>query len=209
MKVYDFKAFPNPARVRIALAEKGLYSDVEFINVDVPAGEHKNPAYLAINPAAVVPALELDDGTILTECTAITEYLDHLEGEPTLTGLSAKERGTIHMLQRKIETGLLDAVATYFHHATPGLGPDIEEYQNKEWGEKKREDAIKTLHWIEGLLQNRDYIAGDRLTVADITAFAGLAFADFIELAIPDSCPKVKTWRERVASRPSMAVLAA
>src|SRR5262245_51913266 len=122
MKIYDYRGFPNPARVRIALAEKGLTDKVEFITVDVPGAEHKQPACLGKNPSEPLPVLELEDGTTIAECTAITEYLDHLDGEPTLTGQGAKERALIHMMQRRAEAGLLDAVAAYFHHATPGLG---------------------------------------------------------------------------------------
>ena len=101
MKVYEFEGFPNSARVRIALAEKGLSDKVEFVSVDVTKGEHKKPEFLAKNPAATVPVLELDDGTTIAECSAITEYLDHLDGEPTLTGRSPKERAVVHMMQRR------------------------------------------------------------------------------------------------------------
>ena len=110
MKVYEYKAFPNPLRVRIALAEKGLTEQVEFIQVDVPNGEHKQSAFLSKNQAGTVPLLELEDGTFISECTAITEYLDHLTGEPVLTGKSAKDRAVIHMMQRRVETNLLDAL---------------------------------------------------------------------------------------------------
>ena len=123
MKIYDFKGFPNPARIRIAVAEKGLADQIEFVAVNVPEGEHKTPSFTAKNPAAAVPVLELEDGTCIAECTAITEYLDHMSGAPTLTGARARERAVIHMMQRRTEATLLDAVATYFHHATPGLGP--------------------------------------------------------------------------------------
>ena len=135
MKIYEFKGYPNPARVRIALAEKGLFDEVTFVQVDVPGGDHKKPEFLAKNPSGAVPVLELDDGTVISECSAITEYLDHFVGETTLTGQTAKARGSIAMLQRKIEAGLLDSLAAFFHHATDGLGPEIESYQNKAWGE--------------------------------------------------------------------------
>lgn len=208
MKVYDFKGFPNPARVRLALAEKGLHDDVEFIPVDVPGGEHLKPEFLAINPSAAVPVMQLEDGTILSESTAITEYIDHLAGEPTLTGTSAKERGVIHMVQCKIENGFLDAVAHYFHHATPGLGPDIEKDQNASWGERRKLVAIKTMHWMETQLQDKDYMAGSSFTVADITAFAGFAFAAFAKIDLPEECVKLKAWHQRISARPSVAVLA-
>jgi glutathione S-transferase len=118
----------------------------------VPAGAHKTPAFLAKNPAAAVPVLELEDGTTIAECTAITEYLDNLDGAPTLTGRGARERAIIHMMQRRAEAGLLDAVATYFHHATPGLGPHIETYQNREWGERSRERAVAGMRYLDGVL---------------------------------------------------------
>lgn len=121
MKIYEFDGFPNPARVRIALAEKGLTDQVEFISVNVPEGEHKRPEFLAKNPSGAVPVLELEDGTTISECTAITEYLDHVSGESALTGHTPKERATIHMMQRLAEANLLDAVSAYFHHATPAL----------------------------------------------------------------------------------------
>ena len=205
MKIHDHKGFPNPTRVRIALAEKGLAARVAFVKVDVQAGEHKRPAFLAKNSSGVVPVLELEDGTALSESSAIIEYLDHLEGEPVLTGRTAKERGVIAMIQRKVEAGFLDAVAAYFHHSTPGLGPHLETYQNREWGEKNREWALSTLRWMERLLGDQDFLAGERLTSADITAFAGFLLADSVKIPLPDDCPRVRAYRERLARHPSVA----
>jgi glutathione S-transferase len=205
LKIHEFRGFPNPTRVRIALAEKGLIDKVEFVSVDVPAGEHKRPAFLAKNPSGAVPVLELDDGTCIAECTAITEYLDNLEGKPTLTGNGSRERAIIHMMQRRAEAGLLDAAATYFHHATPGLGPHIEAYQNAEWGEKNRERALATMRYLEGVLSRQPYLAGDRFSIADITAFAGFAYADIAGIEMPAVLQNLKAWRARIAERPSVA----
>lgn len=205
MKVYEFAGFPNPARVRIALAEKGLTEKVEFVSVDVPNGEHRQPEFLAKNPAGTVPVLELDDGTTIAECTAITEYLDHIAGETTLTGRTPKERAVIHMMQRQAEAGLIDAVGTYFHHATPGLGPDLETYQCKEWGEHQRQKAVAGMHYLNGILADQDYLAGEQFSMVDITAFAGLAFADFAKIDIPAECGHLKAWRERISQRPSVS----
>lgn len=205
MKVYEFEGFPNPARVRIALAEKGLSDDVEFVSVNVPEGEHKSAAFLAKNPAATVPVLELDDGTTIAECTAITEYLDHIQGEPTLTGRSPKERAVIHMMQRRAEATLLDAVGTYFHHATPGLGPEIETYQCAEWGRHQKERAVAGMHYLDSVLAKQPYLAGENFSMADITAFAGLGFADFVDLDVPEACAHLRAWKDRVAARPSIA----
>jgi len=203
MKIYDFKGFPNPARVRMALAEKGLAGQVEFVHVDVPGGAHRLPDFVAKNPSAAVPVLELEDGTCISECTAITAYLDHLDGEPTLTGRTAKDKAVIHMMQRRAEAGLMDAVGTYFHHATPGLGPDIELYQNREWGEKNRERALHTMNYLDGVLASQPFLAGAEFSIADITAFAALGFADYIKLAIPDELGHLREWKARVAARPS------
>lgn len=207
MKVYEHKGFINPARVRFALAEKGLLDQVEFVPVDVMAGEHRTPEFLAKNPSGLVPALELEDGTILSECSAITEYLDHLEGRAQLTGVDAKSRGYIHMIQRKIEDGLLEAVGNYFHFATDGLGPDIELYKNKDFGERRRETALRTMAYIDGLLEGQDYVAGNELTVADITAHAGFAFADFAGIETPAELTNVAAWKARINARPSVASL--
>lgn len=204
MKVYEFKGFPNPARVRIALAEKGLTEQVEFISVDVPNGEHRKSEFLAKNPSGAVPVLELEDGTTIAECTAITEYLDHISGERTLTGRTPKERAVIHMMQRRAEAGLLDAVATYFHHATPGLGAELETYQCAEWGEHQHKKAVAGMHYLNNVLANHDYLAGEKFSVADITAFAGLAFAGFAKVDIPAECIHLKAWHERVSQRPSV-----
>ena len=205
MKIHDIKGFPNPARVRIALAEKGLTEQVAFVSVDVLGGEHKRPAFKAKNPSAAVPVLELADGVCISECTAITEYLDHLVGEPVLTGKTPKERAVIHMMQKRAESGLMEAVSAYFHHATPGLGPDIETYQNREWGEKGRERALAGMRYLDGVLAEQPYLAGDRFTIADITAFAGLGFADFAKIEIPADLSHLKAWRARIAERPSVA----
>jgi glutathione S-transferase len=203
MKVYEYKAFPNPWRVRIALAEKGLTEQVEFVQVDVPQGEHKQPAFLAKNSSGEVPLLELDDGTCIAECTAITEYFDHLAGEPTLTGKSATDRAVIHMMQRRVEANLLDAIANYFHHATSGLG--FEAYQIKEWGEKQKEQAISTLNHLDRVLTTQQYIAGDHFTVADITTLAGLAFGEFCQITIPETATHLQAWQERMKQRPSFS----
>jgi len=205
MKIYDLEAFPNPARVRIALAEKNATDKVEFVEVDVMGGEHRTPEFLAKNPGGTVPVLELDDGTTISECTAITEYIDHAFEGPSLSGKTPKERAVIHMMQRRAESKLLDAVAAYFHHATPGLGPDIETYQNREWGEKQKGKALEGMRYFDKVLGNQPFVAGDDFSMADITTFAGLAFADFAKIDVPEDCTNLVAWRERVAARPSIA----
>ena len=209
MIIYDYAAFPNPARVRIALHEKGIMDQVEFINVDVPAGEHKSEEFLAKNPSAAVPLLELECGTYISECTAITEYIDqHFDG-PALTGTTPKERAVVQMMQRRAEQYVMDAVATYFHHATPGLGPDIEQYQNTEWGTRQKEVSLQGMQYFDTVLKDNAFVAGEAFSMADITLFMGLGFADFAKIQIPAEYKNLSEWRSKVAARPSVMALGA
>jgi len=205
MKIHDIANFPNPLRVRIALAEKNATENVSFVPVDVMAGEHRTPEFVAKNPASGVPVLELDDGTFISECTAIIEYIDHSFEGPSLTGRGAKARALISMMQRRAEFMVLDAVAAYFHHATDGLGPELESYQNQAWGERQKELALKGMAYFNKILADTDYVVGDEFTAADITLFAGLGFADFAAIDIPSECAHLIAWQARVASRPSVS----
>jgi glutathione S-transferase len=210
MKVFDIPGFPNPLRVRIVLAEKGLGSAVEFIKIDLPAAEHKQPAFLQINPLGTVPVLQLDDGTNISECTAITEYLDNLDGNPTLTGRTPKEKAIIHMMQKRAESELSDPVGFYFHHATPGLGAALQPFKSPEWegrvewGNRQRDKAIAGMKYFDNVLQDQPYVAGDTFSMADITVLAGLIFAGFASIAIPEECTALAAWQERVQQRPSV-----
>ncbi|MCW3605785.1 glutathione S-transferase [Burkholderia cenocepacia] len=214
MKVYDFPTGPYPTRVRIALAEKGLQSRVEFVMVDLYKGEHKKPEFIAgKNYSGTLPVLELDDGTCIAECTAITEYLDALDGAPTLTGSTPREKGIIHMMSKRAELELLDAVSVYFHHGTPGLGPDVETYQNPEWGFRQRDKALRGMRYFDAVLQGRPYVAGATFSMADITVIGGLIFAMLVKLPVPEECEALRAWyarmlqRESVRSQPVFAAL--
>ena len=207
MKLYDFAAFPNPARVRIALHEKGATEHTQFINVDVPGGEHQSDAFRAINPSATVPVLELDCGTHISECTAITEYIDNAFDGPSLTGSTAKQRAIVHMMQRRAEQYVMDAVGNYFHHATDGLGADIEQYQNAEWGNRQKSIAENGLQYFNDLLSANEFVAGENFSMADITLFAGLGFAGFAKIDIPTEYTHLLDWQQRIAARPSVAAL--
>ena len=205
MKIFDIEGFPNPARVRIALAEKGATDKVEFVSVDVMNGEHRTDAFKAMNPDASVPCAELDDGTHLSQVTAITEYIDGTFEGPSLLGNTPKDRAVIHMMSRRAENGLVDAVGAYFHFATDGLGPELETYQNSDWGLRQREIATQTMAYLDRVLSTSDFLAGDQFSMADITAFAGLAFADFAKVDIPENLHNLIKWRAQMAQRPSIA----
>jgi glutathione S-transferase len=210
MKIFDIPGFPNPLRIRIVLAEKGLDSQIEFIKIDLPAAEHKQPAFLAINPLGTVPVLQLDDGTNISECTAITEYLDNLDGNPILTGKTPKEKAIIHMMQKRAESELADPVGFYFHHATPGLGAALQPYKSPEWegridwGNRQRDKAVAGMHYFDQVLRSQPYIAGEHFSMADITVLAGLIFAGFASIGIPDQCSALLAWQTNVQQRPSV-----
>jgi glutathione S-transferase len=205
MKIYDFPRGPYPARVRIALGEKNLQSRVKFEMVDLFKGEHKKPEFVATkNYSGTVPVLELEDGTLLAECTAITEYLDTLDGVPTLTGRTPREKGLIHMMNKRAELELLDAISVYFHHATPGLGPDVESYQNAEWGLRQRDKALRGMHYFDGVLKKQEFVAGEFFSMADITVIAGLIFAGIVNLQVPAECEVLQAWYKNMQARPSV-----
>ena len=204
MKIHDTAGGPYPARVRIALAEKNLQARVQFVAVRLRKGEHKKAEFLAKNYSGTVPVLELDDGTFIAECTAITEYLDALDGTHTLTGRTPREKGLIHMMNKRAELELLDAVSVYFHHATPGLGPDVEIYQNAEWGFRQRDKALRGMHYFNGILKGQPFVAGEAFSMADITVIGGLIFAGLVELAVPAECAALHAWYGRMQERPSV-----
>ncbi|MGO1118331.1 glutathione S-transferase family protein [Rhodovibrionaceae bacterium A322] len=199
MKLYEYEAFPNPRRVRIFLAEKGL--EVEREQIDVPGGAHRQDDFLKKNPFAGVPVLELDDGSHLGETTAISRYFEALKPSPALMGTSPQKIAEVDMWQRRIEQGLLDKLLAYFHHATPGLG-ELETYQNADWGHHCRESVTGMLEKLEQALEGRDYIAGE-FSVADITALCALDLAAFLEFDLPEDLVNVRAWHARLAARPS------
>ena len=204
MKIYDWPTGPYPARVRIALSEKNLQSRVQFETVNLYKREHKKPEFLAKNYSGTLPVLELADGTYIAECTAITEYLDALDGAPTLTGRTPREKALIHMMSKRAELELLDAISAYFHHATPGLGPDVEIYQNAEWGFRQRDKALKGMHYFDAVLKRQQFVAGDVFSMADITVIGGLIFAGILKLPVPAACEALRTWYARMQERPSV-----
>lgn len=204
MRIHDWHTGPYPARVRIAVAEKGLQSRVTFVPVNLRKGEHKRPEFLAKNYSGTLPVLELDDGTFIAECTAITEYLDAIEGPRTLTGRSPREKGLVHMMSKRAELEVLDAISVYFHHATPGLGPEVEVYQNPEWGFRQRDKALKGMVYFDGVLGTTPFVTGDAFSMADIALIGGMIFAQLVGLQAPAECRALQAWYSRMEQRPSV-----
>lgn len=211
MRIFDYPGFPNPLRVRIALAEKGMAQSVEFVLVDLPGAEHKQAPFLAMNPEGTVPVLQLDDGTYLSECTAIIEYLDNLDGNPILTGKTPKEKALIHMMLKRAEREVLYAFGNYFHFGKPGGSPALAPYKlphwqgRAEWGALERERAIAGLHYFNGVLAGQPCVAGDAFSMADIALIAGLVFSDAAQVEIPAGLESLKAWRARMYEQASVS----
>lgn len=200
MKLYEYEAFPSPRRVRIFLAEKGIKIPRE--QVDVPAGEHRSPEFLKKNPDAVVPLLELDNGEYISESVAISRYFEETNPQTPLMGTTPEEKAAVEMWQRRVESSLTNTVASYFHHATDGLG-EPDRYRNREWGEKNREQAVTAMATLNDQLAQNSFIAGDAYSIADITALCAIDFALALGIEIPDDCPQLKNWYEMVSRRKS------
>ena len=201
MKIHQFADFPNPRRVRIFLSEKGL-DNVEFNEIDVPGGAHRQASYLAKNPYGTVPTLELDDGTCISETIAICRYFEEAHPENPLFGDSAQSKAEIEMWQRRIEQSLFDPIAAYFHHATPGLG-ELEVYQNAEWGQANLRRFQTEMERLDDQLADRPFVGGNRYSIADITGLCAIDYAIFVDVHIPDNLDNLRRWYNTVASRPS------
>jgi glutathione S-transferase len=200
MKLYDAGRAPNPRRVRVFLAEKGV--TVPVISIDLARLEHKAPAYVAVNPLQQTPALELDDGTVISESIAICRYFEELHPEPPLFGTGALERARVEMWQRRLEFGLLGTVAAVFRHLHPAMA-EMEVPQVAAWGETNKPRVIEFLRFLDGELADRRFIAGDRFSVADITGLVGLDFMKPAKLSLPDDLSNVRRWHAELAARPS------
>ena len=200
MKLFDGGRAPNPRRVRIFLAEKGI--EVPLEPVDMAALGHRAPDIVDRNPLARLPILELDDGTIITETVAICRYFEGVQPDPSLMGNTPLRAARVEMWQRRIEMHLLMLVANVFRHSHPAMA-QWEVPQIAEFAEANRPKVEASLRWLETELADRAFIAGDDFTIADITALVALDFMKPARLAIPDDCPNMTAYHERLRARPS------
>jgi glutathione S-transferase len=200
MKLYDSGRAPNPRRVRIFLAEKDI--SVELVPVDLGKLEQKSADFTRINPRQRVPALVLDDGTVITETMAICRYFEAEKPEPNLFGRTPVEQGVIEMWQRRVELELLYPIMFVLRHTNPGMAP-VEVPQVPEWGEANRPKVMAYLEFLNLELAERAYIAGDRFTVADITALVALDFMRVIRVEVPEALSHLLRWKSVVSERPS------
>jgi glutathione S-transferase len=207
MKFYDCPTAPSPRRVRIFLAEKGL--KIETVQVDLGSGEQLSGGFAVINPNHTVPVLELDDGTRLLDSNSISIYLDEIFPEPNLTGRDPKERAVVAMWQREMDINGLIAVAECFRNSSKGLKGRaltgaVDYAQIPELAERGRQRVRHFFADLDRRLGQREYVAGDRFTVADITALVTIDFARAIKESIPPETVNLRRWYTSVSSRPSI-----
>lgn len=200
MELIDGGRAPSPRRVRIFLAEKGI--DVPRRQVDLANYEQFSESFTALNPMQRVPVLILDDGTAIAETMAICRYFEALHPEPNLLGRDPREIATIEMWNRRVELNLYGAVSSAFRHLSPAMGRS-EQPQIAEWGEANKAKALAFLAILDRELSARRFVAGDRYTVADITALATVDFMRAPKIELPADMKHVMRWHAEVSARPS------
>jgi glutathione S-transferase len=200
VKLYDNVRAPNPRRVRIFLAEKGI--EVPTVQVDLMKREHKSDAFLRKNSLGSIPVLELDDGTCIAESIAICRYFEELAPEPALFGRDALERAQVEMWNRRIELGLLMPVAQVWIHGSPLTAKLVQ--QIPAAAGFNRAVVARYLGWLDREIDGREFLAGERYSVADITALCALDFATgLVGIAVDPALANLARWHEGVSSRPS------
>ena len=199
MKLYDYKLAPNPRRVRVFLAEKGLKVPLE--EIDIMKGVNRQPEFLAKNPLGGIPVLELDDGRLLAESVAICRYFEVLHPEPALFGTSAFEQATIEMWNRRIELALFVPVGMVWAHLHELTKTRIK--QIPEVGEQSRKVVEARYRWLDEELANRPFLAGKKYSIADITLLIVIDFAKFNNISIQPDQENLARWYQSVSSRPS------
>ncbi len=202
MKLYDQRRAPNPRRVRWVMAEKGI-DDVEIVETDIFTGAHRTPEYRAKAGLPHVPALELDDGTWITESVAICRYLESLYPEPNLFGRDPKEVAVIEMWTRRLELYVANPLMLAARYGHPALGALGE--QQPEVGEYNRDNAERMLKRLDGHLDGREFVAAERVTMADIVGVTGLDFARLIKFRPAAELANVNRWYEAMRARPAAA----
>ena len=206
MKFYDCTTAPSPRRVRMFLAEKGI--GLPTVQVDLRNGEHFSDAYRAINPDCTVPALALEDGTVIADAIAICSYLEELHPEPPLIGTTPQERAVVTALNRQIERDGFFAAMDAFRNTAKGLKgralPGPHDYEQiPELAERGRLRMQHFFRAMDARLAEREFLAGDRFTIADISTFVLTDLAGRAKLSMPEECVNLRRWHAAVSARPS------
>ena len=199
MKIYDFTQAPNPRRVRVFLAEKGL--TVPFEQINIGTADNRKPEFLKINPMGTLPVLELDDGTRIAESVAICRYFEETKPEPPLMGVDAKDKAVVEMWNRRMELNLFGPVARTFQNTSDFFKGRFKQFP--EYGAAQHETANLQLQWLDQQIGSKPFIAGDRFTIADITAEVAVDFGAFADIKPDPALKNLARWHQAVSSRPS------
>jgi glutathione S-transferase len=199
MKIYDFVGAPNPKKLRVYLAEKGIKIPCEA--VDVISGQNRQPEFLKKNPLGGLPVLELDDGSYLPESLAIIEYFEELHPEPPMIGKTPLERAKVRSLERICELGVLSSVGTIFQNSHPFMAGRLKQSADAADNARARLGAL--LEFVDEAIGNHPFVAGDRPTIADCTLFAALEFGEFAGVPLDPSLENVARWYADFKQRPS------
>jgi glutathione S-transferase len=199
MKLHDFAGAPNPKKVRVYLAEKGLSLPVQA--VDILSGQNRTPEFLARNPLGGLPVLELDDGSHLTESLAIIEYLEELHPTPPMVGATPLERARVREAERICELGVLNSVGIIFQNTSPFFAGRLK--QSADTAENARARLGNNLRVLDTKLATSPFVAGSKPSIADCTLLAALEFAAFAGIEIPAEFQHVHRWHGDFKKRPS------
>ena len=200
MKLYDTPLAPNPRRVRWVMAEKGI-DDIEIVTLNLIAGDQRRPDYVAKTGLPLAPVLELDDGTCIGESVAICRYLESRYPEPNLFGRTPEETAVIEMWMRRAELMVAHPLMIGVRHTHPAMA--ALEQQDPAIGARNIEGGLKALKVLDRRLEGRDWLAADRLTIADIVGFIGLDFGRMIKLRPPEELTHVVRWHAAMTARPA------
>jgi glutathione S-transferase len=202
MRLYTIALAPNALRVLMLLKEKSI--DIEVVELDPQAEEHKTPEFLAINPLGQVPALQLDDGTCIAESLPISRYLDTISGAPRLFGDTPEAQAVIGMWERRAELGVFTPAVEYGHHTQPMMAEFFTQYP--DWGNSMTTTVQSCLTLLDARLGESEWLGGDDFSIADITAYAGYGVAAFWDMPLGDG-PNIGAWFDRMGARPCASVI--
>jgi len=202
MKLYNNQMANSPRKVRMFISEKNI-KDIEMVEIDLMKGEHKTAEYRAIAPNSRIPALQLDDGTVIMESTAICRYLESLYPEPNLFGESPMEIASIEMWQARIYSELMIPLAMGFRHLHPAMS--ALETQNKEYGETQKNIGVKSLKYFNSVLSESEYVAGDRYTFADIQMITTTDFFIGLNQLKLEDYPEIQRHTDLMCQRESFS----
>ena len=207
MKLYDYAIAPNPRRVTIFIAEKGI--EIDTVQIDLRAGEHKTPEFTALNPMQDVPALELDDGSCINQVNAICRYLDELYPQPPLYGRTPKERAQVESWNHHVQNNGILAVTEAYRNSSPNFvnravsGPNAYT-QIPELGERGLARISDFFTDMDAHFADNQFVLGDYFSVVDITAYITIDFAKWVKMRIPKECTHLKRWFDDMSARPSI-----